>query len=74
MYLMNHFLDVDFFGILVPDVAHVGRTNAVSGDGSIGSQAALCESMYGFAPKGVLLDYVDMGDPMGAQLALNRLS
>ena len=74
MYIVNHFLDVDIFGILVPDVSKAPQTNSASGKGSIGAQVGLCEGLYQRAPKGVLLDYVDLGDPFTAEKAMNGVS
>lgn len=71
MYIVNHFLDEDILGIDIPDRSAAAATNAVSGTGSIGAQAALCESLYGRAPNGILLDWTDLGDPIGAQNAIN---
>jgi hypothetical protein len=73
MYIVNHFLDLDILGILVPDVGEAGRTNAATGPGSIGAQSALCESLYGRPPNFVLVDFTDQGDVFGAQNALNEL-
>jgi hypothetical protein len=74
MYIVNHFLDQDVLGIDIPDESAAGTTNAATGSGSIGAQVGLCQSTYGYAPKGVLLDYVDMGTPLAAELAMNGLS
>ncbi|RAL00519.1 uncharacterized protein BO80DRAFT_356784 [Aspergillus ibericus CBS 121593] len=71
MYIVNHFLDVDILGILIPDRERAPETNAVSGSGSIGAQSDLCESMYGRLPNFLLLDFVDQGEPIAAQSALN---
>ncbi|PYH89901.1 PLC-like phosphodiesterase [Aspergillus ellipticus CBS 707.79] len=71
MYIVNHFLDVDILGILIPDRLRAPETNAVSGDGSIGSQASLCDSMYDRLPNFILLDFVDQGQPIDAQSELN---
>ncbi|GIJ84389.1 hypothetical protein Asppvi_003232 [Aspergillus pseudoviridinutans] len=71
MYIVNHFLDVDILGILVPDRLRAPQTNAVSGSGSIGAQSALCSSLYGRKPNVVLVDFVDQGQVMQAQAALN---
>lgn len=73
MYIVNHFLDVDIFGVKVPDREHAGKTNAATGDGSIGAQASLCEGLYGRAPNSILLDFVDKGDAINAQNGLNGL-
>ena len=71
MYIVNHFLDVDILGIDVPDREAAARTNAVSGEGSIGAQAAKCEALYDRAPNAILLDFVDQGDAIAAQNELN---
>lgn len=71
MYIVNHFLDQDIAGIDIPDESAANTTNAAVGSGSIGSQASLCEGIYGYAPKGILLDYVDMGAPLTAEDSLN---
>ncbi|KAJ9318269.1 hypothetical protein DTO271D3_1526 [Paecilomyces variotii] len=71
MYIVNHFLDVDILGVLVPDRVAAPTTNAVSGNGSIGAQAALCEGLYGRVPNFVLVDFTDQGDVLGAQESLN---
>jgi hypothetical protein len=67
MYIVNHFLDVDVLGILIPDRDHASTTNAVSGNGSITAQAYLCEGIYDRLPNFILLDFTDKGDPVGAQ-------
>ncbi|KAJ9385387.1 hypothetical protein DTO063F5_4352 [Paecilomyces variotii] len=71
MYIVNHFLDVDILGVLVPDRVAAPTTNAVSGNGSIGVQASLCEGLYGRVPNFVLVDFTDQGDVLGAQERLN---
>ncbi|PYH82946.1 PLC-like phosphodiesterase [Aspergillus uvarum CBS 121591] len=71
MYIVNHFLDVDILGILIPDREHAAETNAVSSEGSIGAQADLCLSIYGQLPNVILLDFVDQGQPIAAQSLLN---
>lgn len=71
MYIVNHFLDVDILGILIPDKDHASDTNAVSGSGSIGAQADLCYSIYDRLPNFILLDFVDLGEPIAAQSELN---
>ncbi|KAI9931603.1 hypothetical protein MW887_010180 [Aspergillus wentii] len=60
--------------VLVPDRAHAARTNAVTGDGSIGAQSDPCQSLYGRKPNVVLVDFVDKGEVMEAQDALNGVS
>lgn len=74
MYIVNHFLDYDILGIDIPDKDAASTTNAISGTGSIGAQADLCISLYDRAPNGILLDWVDYGDPIGAQDLLNGVS
>ncbi|KAJ9400711.1 hypothetical protein DTO282F9_2279 [Paecilomyces variotii] len=74
MYIVNHFLDVDILGVLVPDRVAAPTTNAVSGNGSIGAQASLCEGLYGRVPNFVLVDFTDQGDVLGAQESLNGFS
>ena len=74
MYIVNHFLDINLDGILIPDSGRAAQTNAATGDGSIGAQSALCEGLYGSAPKGVLVDYMDQGDVFTAENNLNGIS
>lgn len=71
MYIVNHFLDVDIFGIKVPDRDAAARTNAATGEGSIGAQASECATLYHRAPNVVLADFVDKGDVIEAQDNLN---
>jgi hypothetical protein len=81
MYIVNHFLDLELgkfggfellnTGILVPDRKNAARTNAATGTGSIGAQAALCKGKYGRKPNFVLVDFVDQGQVIIAQDALN---
>lgn len=71
MYIVNHFLDVDIFGIKVPDRDDAAKTNAATGEGSIGAQASECEALYHRTPNVVLADFVDKGNVIGAQDDLN---
>ncbi|TAQ87374.1 hypothetical protein B7494_g4300 [Chlorociboria aeruginascens] len=74
MYIVNHFLDLDIFGngdILIPDTGALATTNAATGTGSIGAQAALCEQEWGRVPNLVLVDFFDTGDVFTAQNNLN---
>jgi len=73
MYIVNHFLDLDLDGILIPDDPADPTTNAATGTGSIGAQGSLCVGLYGRAPKGVLVDYYDRGNVFAAQNAFNGL-
>ena len=56
MYLINHFLDLDILGILVPDKLDLDQTNAASGSGSLGEQVSLCVSEYQRNPNFMLVD------------------
>jgi hypothetical protein len=61
MMIVNHFLDLDIFGILIPDVLAAPKTNAATGAGSIGAQSDLCISKWGRSPNVVLVDYFELG-------------
>lgn len=61
MMLVNHFLDLDIAGILIPDDAADNVTNAATGTGSIGAQADLCISTWGRTPNVILVDYFENG-------------
>jgi hypothetical protein len=71
MYIVNHFLDVDILGVLIPDRDRAATTNAATGEGSLGAQATECEALYNRAPNAMLADFVDKGDVIEAQNALN---
>ncbi|KAJ5942999.1 hypothetical protein N7516_003167 [Penicillium verrucosum] len=71
MSIVNHFLDIDVFGVKIPARQRADTTNAATGQGSIGAQAALCAGLYGRAPNLVLADFVDKGDVITAQNNLN---
>ncbi|KUJ11915.1 PLC-like phosphodiesterase [Mollisia scopiformis] len=73
MMIVNHFLDLDILGILIPDELAAGTTNAVTGTGSIGAQASLCYTTWGRLPNVVLVDYFELGDVFTAQNTLNGL-
>ncbi|KAK2615725.1 hypothetical protein N8I77_002459 [Diaporthe amygdali] len=70
MGLVNHMLHIEILGIQIPDLVKADDTNSLN---SIDAQAGICEGLYGRAPNVVLLDYVNLGDAMGAQAALNGL-
>ena len=70
---MNHFLDVEIFGIKVPDRERAPQTNAATGTGSIGAQSKVCEGLYGRDPNVVLVDFVDQGDVLAAERMLNGI-
>jgi hypothetical protein len=61
MMIVNHFLDVDILGILIPDDAADSTTNAATGVGSIGAQADLCISTWDRSPNLILVDYFQNG-------------
>ncbi|KAH8820890.1 PLC-like phosphodiesterase [Xylogone sp. PMI_703] len=71
MMIVNHFLDIDILGILIPDDPADETTNAATGTGSIGAQADLCYSTWGRKPNFILVDYSDKGDVFTAQNNLN---
>ncbi|KAG0161506.1 hypothetical protein PDIDSM_9040 [Penicillium digitatum] len=71
MGIVNHFLDIEVFGVKIPARQRASTTNAATGPGSIGAQAALCSGLYGRAPNVVLADFVDKGDVIAAQKNLN---
>ncbi|MCJ1285325.1 hypothetical protein MMC26_004665 [Xylographa opegraphella] len=73
MYIVNHFLDLDIFGILIPNNAANEQTNAATGSGSIGAQVEICEGLYAYAPKGVLVDYFEKGKVFATERAMNGL-
>jgi hypothetical protein len=60
--IVNHFLDLDIFGILIPDTLALSTTNAATGTGSIGAQASLCYSTWGRLPNVVLVDFFNVGE------------
>jgi hypothetical protein len=75
MNIVNHFLDMEipFTDILIPDRDAASKTNAKTGDGSIGAHADLCKSTYGRYPNVLLIDFFGEGDAIGAQKMLNGL-
>ncbi|KAF4637240.1 hypothetical protein G7Y89_g858 [Cudoniella acicularis] len=73
MMIVNHFLDLDILGILIPDDSADTTTNAATGTGSIGAQADLCTSLHGVKPHFILVDYFENGDVFTAQNTLNGL-
>lgn len=52
MYIVNHFLDVDVFGILIPDQINALKTNSLS---SIIAQSNLCYQAWGRMPNFILV-------------------
>ncbi|KAI1938734.1 hypothetical protein LOZ12_004055 [Ophidiomyces ophidiicola] len=71
LYLLNHTLNVDVFGVIIPDRLKAPKTNAARGEGSIGAHIDLCNSIYNRKPNVVLLDYINHGQVMKAQDQLN---
>jgi hypothetical protein len=61
MMIVNHFLDLNIFGILIPDNMDDKRTNAATGAGSIGAQADLCVKTWARKPNLILVDYFENG-------------
>ncbi|KAK5628983.1 hypothetical protein RRF57_004698 [Xylaria bambusicola] len=68
LILANHNRNYEVLGVSLPDLAHAGDTNSVA---SITAQTNTCNSMYGRIPNVVLLDYVSIGQVIGAQNQLN---
>ncbi|KIW05139.1 uncharacterized protein PV09_03690 [Verruconis gallopava] len=70
MYLANHNLNVDIsdlgINILVPNVAAINQTNAVSGNSSLGLAAETCTSDWGRPPNFLLVDFYDKGNFPGS--------
>ncbi|KZT57873.1 PLC-like phosphodiesterase [Calocera cornea HHB12733] len=62
---INHFLDtassLGSLGVTTPNKAALGTTNAVSGAGSLGAQAAVCLAANGRAPNFMLVDFYEVG-------------
>jgi len=61
MMIVNHFKDIDLFGIYIPDVIDTGTTNAATGSGSIGDQSDICITTWGRSPNLVLVDNYNIG-------------
>jgi hypothetical protein len=61
MMIVNHFLDLDILGILIPDVLADATTNAATGTGSIGAQADLCITTWDRSPNLILVDNFNIG-------------
>ncbi|RDW88421.1 hypothetical protein BP6252_00453 [Coleophoma cylindrospora] len=72
MMIVNHFLDVSVLGVDIPDFAEESVTNAATGTGSIGAQAAVCLEAWGRLPNGILIDYFKTDD--GALTAYETLN
>ncbi|SCO77842.1 uncharacterized protein FRV6_02054 [Fusarium oxysporum] len=70
MGIMNHMLNHDVLGIVIPNQADAKKTNS---EYSIQKQIDLCEDNWGRRPNVVLLDWVNVGEAMDAQISLNGL-
>ncbi|KAI8725200.1 hypothetical protein NCS52_00090600 [Fusarium sp. LHS14.1] len=70
MGIMNHMLNHDILGIVVPNQIDAAKTNSAE---SIQKQIDLCEGNWGRRPNVVLLDWVNVGDAMEVQVSLNGL-
>ncbi|KAF3770427.1 PLC-like phosphodiesterase [Cryphonectria parasitica EP155] len=68
MILVNHFLDTNLSGILIPNQAAANVTNSAA---SITAQANLCSGLYQQTPNFILLDWISIGDAMSVQAMMN---
>lgn len=70
MYMANHNLNTEInfggFSVLVPNVANVSQTNAVTGYGSLGLNSQQCTQQWGKPPNFLLVDFYNEGDPSGS--------
>ncbi|PGH16026.1 hypothetical protein AJ79_02006 [Helicocarpus griseus UAMH5409] len=73
MYIVNHYLDIEKMGVLIPDRLAAPRTNAPTGKGSIGAQVDLCTALHGRKPNVVLVDFLNQGDVFRAQDMMNAV-
>lgn len=62
MMLVNHYLDLSLFGILIPNAFLLPQTNAATGKGSVGAQADLCLQTWGRVPNVILVDFFSAGE------------
>ncbi|KAH7262126.1 PLC-like phosphodiesterase [Fusarium tricinctum] len=70
MGIMNHMLNHDVLGIVIPNQVDAEETNSAE---SIQSQVDLCEGNWSRRPNVILLDWVNVGDAVDVQLSLNGL-
>ncbi|KAH6968581.1 hypothetical protein HG530_013444 [Fusarium avenaceum] len=70
MGIMNHMLNHDVLGIVIPNQVDAKETNSAE---SIQSQVDLCEGNWSRRPNVILLDWVNVGDAVDVQLSLNGL-
>ncbi|KAJ0104395.1 hypothetical protein J7T55_011180 [Diaporthe amygdali] len=68
MILVNHFLDTNISGILIPNRGAANVTNSAA---SITAQANICVGLYGSNPNFILLDWMSVGDGMAVQAMMN---
>ncbi len=61
MYIVNHFLDINIFSILIPNILRALKTNATKGPGSISKQADLCLLTWKRPLNVILVDYSSKG-------------
>jgi len=73
MMLVNHFKDIDLFGIFIPDVPSTPKTNAATGPESIGEQSDLCLATWNRRPNMILVDNFNLGNVFTAERNLNHL-
>ncbi|KAH6655878.1 PLC-like phosphodiesterase [Truncatella angustata] len=70
MYLVNHNLNAEVFGISIPDIGAASKTNSES---SILAHSDICIGKYSRDPNVILLDYISLGNPIAAQNTLNEI-
>ncbi|KAF1839203.1 PLC-like phosphodiesterase [Decorospora gaudefroyi] len=72
LYMANHNLNaqIQFAGydLLLPNVAQIEQTNAVSGDGSLGEMLGKCTSSWDRPPNFLLVDFYNIGSPMNGSV------
>ncbi|EON69850.1 hypothetical protein W97_09113 [Coniosporium apollinis CBS 100218] len=62
LFLQNHFLYWNQLGgIQVPDIRHIGSTNAPEGPGGLGARLISCMEVYGASATFVLVDFFNVG-------------
>jgi len=70
LYMANHNLneEISLFGssLLVPNTVEINQTNAISGNGSLGTMAQTCKDDYNRAPNFLLVDYYNYGNFPGS--------
>ena len=61
MYIVNHFLQIKIGNLFIPNDIFLLRTNAPTGEGSIGAHVDVCNKKWGRKPKAVLVDRFNRG-------------